>query len=53
MNIYKNPDHSSDGYYCLKIDQHELVKYVRANDVSPATIFYVLMFKALSKVLPE
>lgn len=53
MSFYKNPDHSGDGYYCLKIDQHELVKYVRANDASPATIFSVLMFKALSRVLPE
>lgn len=53
MSFYRNSDHVSDGYYCIKIPQSELMKYVRVNDGSPATVFSVFLFKALSNVFPE
>ncbi len=53
MSYYRNPDHVSDGYYCIKIPQNELMKYVRSNDGSPAAVFAVFMFKAFSSVFPN
>ncbi len=53
MSFYRNPDHVSDGYYCIKIPQSELMKYVKSNDGSPAAVFAVFMFKAFSDVFPD
>lgn len=53
MAAMRNPDNKGDGYYCIQMKQKELMKYVRANDSSPATIFSVLMFKALAPLFPE
>lgn len=49
----KNPDKSGDGYYRIQMKQSELMKYVRANDGSPATIISALMFKAMAPLFPE
>ena len=53
MSFYGNPDHVSDGYYCIKIPQKELMKYVKSNDGSPAAVFSVFMFKAFTNVFPQ
>ena len=53
MSYYRNPDHVSDGYYCIKIRKTELMKYVKNNDGSPAAVFAVFMFKAFSNVFPD
>ncbi|MGN0318332.1 MAG: hypothetical protein ACI4E1_10435 [Lachnospira sp.] len=53
MTYYSNPNHVSDGYYCIKIPQNELMRYVKSNDGSPAAVFSVFMFKAFSSVFPH
>ena len=49
----QNPGAGGNGYYCIEIEQTELMKYVRANDASPGTIVSVFMFKALDSVFGE
>ena len=49
----QNPDAGGNGYYCIEIEQAELMKYVRANDASPGTIVSVFMFRALDRVFSD
>ena len=50
----QNPGSGGNGYYCMEIQQSELMQYVRANDASPGTIISVFMFKALDSLFsPE
>lgn len=49
----QNPSAGGNGYYCMEIDQSELMNYVRENDSSPSTIISVFMFKALDSLFDK
>ena len=53
VNGFVNPFAKKECYYIFTFKQDEIMKYCRISDSSVASLFNVLMFKALDKVLPE